>query len=59
VAVAARLWKLLPDGSTAHGEDVPARARFMALSGLILSAFFALVILAMWLPVWILGPCVH
>ena len=46
------------DGEAAAGDD-PARvrARFMATGGLLLCAWFALVILATEIPVWVLGPC--
>lgn len=33
------------------------RGLFMAMSGLILSAFFALVIIAQWIPILLLDPC--
>jgi len=60
---AARLWRRLPAGSThstGHGEDdLPSRSRFMALGGMVMSAFFALAILAQWIPAWLLGACAH
>jgi hypothetical protein len=56
---AARLWRRLPEGSTSHGDDLRSRSRFMALSGMVMSAFFVLAILAQWIPAWILGACAH
>jgi hypothetical protein len=57
--LAARLFQRLPEGSTGYGDDLRSRARFMALSGIVMSAFFVLVNLAMWIPSWILGACAH
>jgi hypothetical protein len=58
---AARLWRRLPAGSTSSsshgGDELQSRSRFMALSGMVMSAFFALAILAQWIPAWILGAC--
>ena len=47
------------EGAEATERDDPARvrARFMANGGLLLCAWFALVILATEIPVWVLGPC--
>jgi hypothetical protein len=33
------------------------RSRFMAVAGIGLSAFFALVIVAQWIPTWFIEPC--
>ena len=59
--VAARLWRRLPAGSTGSishgGDDLRSRSRFMALSGMVMSAFFVLAIVAQWIPAWILGAC--
>jgi hypothetical protein len=33
------------------------RSRFMAVSGIVLSAFFALVIVAQWIPTLFMEPC--
>jgi hypothetical protein len=56
---ARRLWRRLPAGSMNEGEELWTRSRFMALFGMAFSAFFALVILAQWIPSWILGACAH
>ena len=41
------------------GEEggVVGRSRFLAALGTASSAFFALVVLAMWAPVFVMGPC--
>jgi hypothetical protein len=54
---ALRCWRLT--GSTWPGEagDPLARSRFMAGLGLLLSGFIVLVIIAMWIPSFILDPC--
>ena len=52
------LWrKKLPAGSTERGDAEASRARFMALSGMILGVFFALVIVALEIPNWALRVC--
>jgi hypothetical protein len=52
-----RSWKAT--GATWPGEagDPPARSRFMAGTGLLMSAMFVLVIVAQWIPSLILDPC--
>lgn len=56
-AVSWRLWKRLPEGSTEEGPPRETRSRFMALCGLVTSALFALVIVAMEIPNWVLHAC--
>jgi hypothetical protein len=55
--VAWRWWKKLPEGSTERGDAEGSRARFMALSGMLMGAFFALVIVALEVPNWTLRVC--
>jgi hypothetical protein len=50
-------WKRLPEGSTDEGMPGASRSRFLAVSGLGLGLFFAMVIVATDLPNWILGAC--
>jgi hypothetical protein len=54
---ALRCWRAL--GSTWPGEDGSsvASSRFLAGLGLLLSALSALVIIAMWIPSFMLDPC--
>jgi hypothetical protein len=63
---AAITWRAAPHGLTYEGErDVSTdpvdtaviRARFMAIGGLALCAWFAVVIVAMEIPVLVLNPC--
>jgi hypothetical protein len=57
LVTAWRSWKLT--GATWPGEqgDPLARSRFMAGVGLLVSAMFVLVIVAQWIPSFILDPC--
>ena len=52
-----RSWRTL--GATWPGEagDPLARSRFLAGTGLLVSAMFVLVILAQWIPSLLLDPC--
>jgi len=52
-----RWWKLR--GATWPGEkgDPVDRSRFMAGTGLLVSALFVLIILAQWIPTLVLDPC--
>ena len=65
-AAAAFAWRAAPPGlsyeregevSTDPADTAITRARFMALGGLALCAWFALVIIAMEIPVLVLKPC--
>lgn len=55
--LAWRWWKKLPEGSTERGDAEESRCRFMALSGVVSCAFFALVIVASEVPNWTLRVC--
>lgn len=57
LSTAWRSWKLT--GATWPGQqgDPLSRSRFMAAIGLLVSAMFALVIVAIWIPSFILDPC--
>jgi hypothetical protein len=49
-----------PRGEGGYDRTVSAtmgRSRFMAVSGVIMSAYFALVILGQWIPNLLLSPC--
>ena len=54
---ARRAWRLT--GNTWPGEegDPLARSRFMAGTGMLVSAMFVLVIVAQWIPSFVLDPC--
>jgi hypothetical protein len=55
--LAWRDWRIA--GASWPGEEggMIGRSRFLAALGVLLSAFFALVVLAMWAPIFVLGPC--
>lgn len=40
-----------------HLEAAPDRARFMAVIGALINIFFFLVILAQWIPAFVVDPC--
>jgi hypothetical protein len=52
-----RDWNVVGRATRAEGVTVRERTRFIALSGLILSAFGTMLILAMWLPMLVYDPC--
>jgi hypothetical protein len=63
---AALTWRAAPHGLSYEGEGEPSTdpadtalvcARFMAIGGLALCAWFALVIIAMEIPILVLKPC--
>ena len=56
-AIAWMSWSRLTTGSTEGGDARVSGPRFVALSGLVMSLFFLLVIFAMDLPVWWVGAC--
>ena len=55
--VAWRTWARLGRVGTAHEGGTVARSRFMALGAGLSSLFFALVIVAQWVPTFFLRPC--
>lgn len=54
-------WRNAGGAGADTGEHEPrdrvARSRFMAAAGFVLSAFFALVIVAQWIPAFFQDPC--
>lgn len=55
--IARRAWRRLTSGSTLEGDAHAVGRRFMALGGIVLSLFFAVVIFALELPTWWIDPC--
>ena len=55
--IARRCWKATGAIWPAEEGGPLGRSRFMAGVGVLMSALFALVILAMWIPSFILDPC--
>jgi hypothetical protein len=52
-----RDWSAVGRITRAEGATVSERTRFLALGGLILSAYGVVLILAMWIPMIIYNPC--
>jgi hypothetical protein len=50
-------WTRLTSGSSLEGDAYASSRRFLALTGMILSLFFVLVIAALDLPTWWLNAC--
>ena len=55
--LACRNWRRLGRNGDEDGPGPVPRSRFMAAVGMLISLLSALVILAMWIPVFIYGPC--
>lgn len=59
-AVAAHLnWRALGRGFEDELGAVEARSRFIALLGMAISVFSAIVILAQWLAIFVFDPCMR
>jgi hypothetical protein len=52
-----RNWRLAGAHWEDEGAGVIPRSRFMSIVGILMSALFALVIIAQWIPIFIYGPC--
>lgn len=52
-----RDWNAVGRISRAEGATISDRTRFVALSGLMLSSFSVVVMLALWLPMIVFNPC--
>jgi hypothetical protein len=58
--VAAHLnWRALGRGFEDELGAIEARSRFIALLGIAISAFCAIVILAQWLAIFVFDPCMR
>lgn len=57
VGLSWRDWSATGRLTRAEGPTIIDRTRFLALSGLILSAFSVVLIVAMWLPMIVFNPC--
>ena len=55
--VACRKWRAAGAGWEDEGGGPVARGRFMAAVGMLVSSLSALVMVAMWIPVFVYGPC--
>jgi hypothetical protein len=50
-------WGRLGRSTEDEIEGLEGRSRFMALSGVIMAVFFGVVIIAQWIPAFIMPPC--
>lgn len=57
LGISWRDWNAVGRTTRAEGGTVSDRTRFLALSGLILSAFSTVLIIGMWLPMIVFNPC--
>ena len=57
VWVSWRDWSVVGRISRAEGATLGERTRFLAFSGLLLSSFSIVLILALWLPMIVFSPC--
>ena len=57
--VAYRDWRAVGGGLEDEAATVSTRTRFMALSGILISIFSSLVIVAQWAAVFVFDPCMH
>jgi hypothetical protein len=55
--VAWRLWSALHREAPGTGGGAPPRARFLALSGFVVSAMMTFVLIAQWAAAFFLTPC--
>lgn len=56
--VAYTLWQRAGGGGDTKPANLETRSRFMSLIGMMASPLFALVLVAQWLGIIILGPCI-
>jgi len=52
-----RDWNAVGRVTRAEGATISERTRFVALSGLLLSTFSVVLMLALWLPMIVFNPC--
>jgi hypothetical protein len=57
--LAWRTWRRAGEYEPGEGAGVVPRSRFLAMLGVMISPFFALVIVGIWLPNLIVGPCMR
>lgn len=56
--MAVRSWRRLQGPESTRGAGTAGRSRFLALGGIALSGFFALILLVAWIPDFVIDPCV-
>ena len=57
VWISWRDWTTVGRVARAEGATVSERTRFLALSGLILSSYGVVIMIAMWVPMLVFDPC--
>jgi hypothetical protein len=55
--LALRNWYLQRTGKSLPGDARGTRNHFMAVSGTLIGLLSAIVVIAFWLPQWIVSPC--
>jgi hypothetical protein len=58
-ALAFHEWRLAGGGWPDHGGGSAGRTRFMGVLAMMMAASAALVMIAQWIPDWIVSPCQH
>jgi hypothetical protein len=58
-ALAFHEWRLAGGGWPDHGGGSAGRTRFMGVLAMLMAASAALVMIAQWIPDWIVSPCQH
>jgi hypothetical protein len=58
-ALAFREWRLTGGGWPDHEGGSVGRTRFMGVLAMLMAASAALVMIAQWIPDWIVSPCQH
>jgi hypothetical protein len=57
--IARRHWRATGNGEDDETSDLPARTRFLALLGITISLFSAIVIAAQWVSIFVFDPCMR
>jgi hypothetical protein len=55
--IALRDWRSVGGGTEDEAATIVTRSRFLAMLGIASSLFSALIVVAMWLPMFIVNPC--
>jgi hypothetical protein len=56
---ARRVWREAGDGWPDEKDGVLPRTRFLGIFGMIFSGVSMAAIVAQWIPIWLMSPCVH
>jgi hypothetical protein len=58
-ALAFHEWRIAGGGWPDHGGGSAGRTRFMGVLAMLMAASAGLVMIAQWIPDWIVSPCQH